>query len=490
MRKFFHTFLQKMRLGADMSRLCLLMVIAALAVSFAFQQALTDFYVGDLDKAAQGFTAELTGNLAGDAYYNLAATLYAEGKYSEMQDLLPAAAKAKAPGETFILLGDSYLYERNDDGKLSLTNAGKANDMFNRAPKTVLTDYSKAVVNYMQGSYGAAWDKLKDYTTVPACPASVLALAGMARKAMNKDSEGLALITEAVKRDDAPTSVLTAYARMLDELGHAPQANLAIGRAAARPDAQPYADILIPICDKTMAADSGLTSKIARAELALWKQDAASALNALAAAGNSDATVLWLRGVALGLLSRYQEARDNLEAALRNNPPTELAARIKAQILIVYFRSSNSQDLYKMLEQEAAAFYGGFPSPFPRPTLLDGLLFHDGFKPVEDWLDNINNSSPTDPRAALNLGTLLALEGKYPDAVRALADGMNRLSNSTAEDAKQQYELYKKIYDYIAPKQGPELPDLFAGGISAGTHLIGINFNPPWLSHEFLYYLP
>jgi hypothetical protein len=73
------------------------------------------------------------------------------------------------------------------------------------------------------------------------------------------------------------------YARMLDELGHAPEANLAIGRAAARPDVKPWADILSLICDKTMAADSGLTSKIARAELALWKQDAASALNALAA---------------------------------------------------------------------------------------------------------------------------------------------------------------------------------------------------------------
>jgi tetratricopeptide (TPR) repeat protein len=466
------------------------MIITSFAVPFAFQQALTDFYMGDLDKAQQGFTAELTGTLAGDAYYNLAATLYAEGKYSEMPDLVQAATKAKAPGEIYILLGNSYLHERNDDGKLSLGNAGKANDMFNRAPRTVLADYSKAVVNYMQGSYGAAWDKLKDYTTAPSCPASVLALAGMTRQAQKKETEGLALITEAVKRDDAPTSVLTAYARMLDELGHAPEANLAIGRAAARPDAEAYADILIPICEKTMAADSGLTSKIARAELALWKQDAASALNALVAAGNSDVTVLWLRGVALGLLSRYQEAKDNLEAALRANPSDELAARIKAQLLIVYFRSGNSEDLYKMLEQEAAAFYGGFPSPYPRPTLLDGLWFHDGFKPLEDWLSNINNSSPTDPRAALNLGTLLALEGKYPDAVRALADGMNRLSNSTAEDAKQQYDLYKKIYDYIAPKQGPELPDLFANGISAGSHLIGVNFNPPWLAHEFLYYLP
>ena len=129
----------------------------------AYQSALTDFYVGDVDKAAQGFSAELTGTLAGDAYYNLAAALYVQGKYTEMRDLLQAATKAKAPGEIYILLGDSYLYERNDDGKLSLNNAGKANDMFNRAPKTVLTDYSKAVVLICRGSYGAAWDKLKDY---------------------------------------------------------------------------------------------------------------------------------------------------------------------------------------------------------------------------------------------------------------------------------------------------------------------------------------
>jgi len=473
-----------------MTKLVLILSLLISTHVFTYQSALTDFYLGDVEKARQGFTAELTGTLAGDAYYNLAAALYVDGKYSEMRDLLQAAGKAKAPGEIFILLGDSYLYERNDEGKLSLTNAGKANDMFNRAPKTVLTDYSKAVVLYIQGSYGAAWDKLKDYVTNPACPSSLLALAGMTRQAQKKETEGLELITQAVKRDDAPTSVLVAYARMLDELGHAPEANLAIGRATARPDAKPYADTLIPICDKTMAADSGLTSKIARAELALWKQDAASALNALASAGNSDPSVLLLRGVALGLLSRYQEAKDNLEAALRNNPPKEMVGKIKAQLLIIYFRSSNPNGLYTMLEQEASAFYGGFPSAFPRPTLLDGVWFHDGLKPMEDWLANINSSSPTDARAALNLGMVLALEGKYPDAVRALADGMNRLSSSTADDAKQKYELYKKIYDYIANKPGLELPDLFGKGIAAGTHLIGINFNPPWLSHEFLYYLP
>ncbi len=326
-----------------MTKLALLLSLLISTEVFAYQSALTDFYVGDVDKAAQGFTAELTGTLAGDAHYNLAAALYVQGKYSEMRDLLQAATKAKAPGEIFILFGNSWLNERKDDGKLSLSNAGKANDMFNRAPNTVLTDYSKAVVLYMQGSYGAAWDKLKDYVTNPSCPSSLLALAGMTRQALKKETEGLELITTAIKRDDAPTSVLVAYARMLDELGHAPEANLAIGRAAARPDVKPWADILAPICDKTMAADSGLTSKIARAELALWKQDAATALNALAAAGNSDTTVLWLRGVALGTLSRYQEAKDSLEAALRNNPPKELVGRIKAQLLLAYFRSQQPQ---------------------------------------------------------------------------------------------------------------------------------------------------
>jgi tetratricopeptide (TPR) repeat protein len=470
-----------------------IMLVAALlgaGSAGAYQAALTDFYVGDVDKAAQGFTSELNGNLAGDAYYNLAAALYVDGKYTEMSDLLQAATKAKAPGEIFILLGNSWLNERNDDGKLSLTNAGKANDMFNRAPKTVLTDYSKAVVLYMQGSYGAAWDKLKNYVTNPSCPSSLLALAGMTKQALKKETEGLELINTAIKRDDAPTSVLTAYARMLDELGHAPEANLAIGRAASHPDVKPWADVLIPICDKTMAADSGLTSKIARAELALWKQDAASALNALAAAGNADPTVLWLRGVALGLLSRYQEAKDNLEAALRNNPPKELVGRIKAQLLIAYFRSQNPNALYTMLEQEASAFYGGFPSAFPRPTLLDGVWYQDGLKPMEDWLSNINSSSPTDARAALNLGMVLALEGNYPDAVRALADGMNRLSSSTADDAKPKYELYKKIYDYISTRQGTETPGVFDKTIAPGAYLIGINFNPPWLAKEFLFYLP
>ncbi len=109
---------------------------------------------------------------------------------------------------------------------------------------------------------------------------------------------------------------------------------------------------------------------------------------------------------------------------------------------------------------------------------------------MEDWLSNINNSSPTDARAALNLGMVLALEGNYPDAVRALADGMNRLSSSTADDAKQKYELYKKIYDYISTRQGTETPGVFDKTIAPGAYLIGINFNPPWLSREFLYYLP
>ena len=78
---------------------------------------------------------------------------------------------------------------------------------------------------------------------------------------------------------------------------------------------------------------------------------------------------------------------------------------------------------------------------------------------MEDWLSNINSSSPTDAWAALNLGMVLALEGKYPDAVRALADGMNRLSSSTAEDAKPKYELYKKIYDYISTRQEARRPE-------------------------------
>ena len=42
----------------------------------------------------------------------------------------------------------------------------------------------------------------------------------MTKQAHEEGDEGLELITTAIKRDDAPTSVPTSYARMLDELGH------------------------------------------------------------------------------------------------------------------------------------------------------------------------------------------------------------------------------------------------------------------------------
>lgn len=433
----------------------LLTCMMTVAPNGAYQQAIADFYAGQWDKALQGFAAESLGTNAGTSAYNMAAIKYLQGNYVEARNLLETVTKAKGPGEIYIVVGNAWLAERDPLGRPLKNATNKATEMFNHLGKTALADHCKAAALYLNGNYGGAWDKIKDYViNTSTCPASTLALGALIRKEMKRPDEALGLMGTAAAKADAPEQVFIAYGSMLEAMG------------------------------KTQMIDDRI--RIAQTKVQMRKGQTNVAYNILAPAGNGNPEILYLRASTAGMLGRYNEAKTNLESCLANSPSEELAVKAKVQYVVVLYYLSDAKGIYDYLMKEARNMYTKLPPALPSLGAEDGLLTNDNLKTIIAWLKGNSASDPKNPYGPLNHATILTLAGQYSDAAFSFADGLNRISNLEGTLADNPTETYRQVMKNVqsATSTGVYPDDLFT------KNLVGINLFGRSASTELLYYLP